>query len=137
MISSMCGRVSVSEFGRLRKIGRPQKRGSHHRLGPHHDVTLRVVMAAALEHLHDGRFPDTRIPDDHYFSSKHQRRSVRCLHASESTLERRRGSRRGRRSWPGRHGRVQCCCYPGKVGSRPICGHFWLSLYSRGYFFAA
>ena len=60
-------------------------------------------MTAALEHLHDGCFPDTRIPNDHNLRSEHQYRSVCSLHASEPTLDRRSGSRRSGRSWLGHH----------------------------------
>lgn len=54
-------------------------------------------MATALEHLHHRRLPDAGISDDHNLRSQHQRRSVTCLHASDSALDWRGSGSRGNR----------------------------------------
>lgn len=55
---------------------------------PHHDVVLWVVVAATLEHLHHRCFPHASVSDNNDLGSKHQRRSVSCLHAADSALGR-------------------------------------------------
>lgn len=52
-------------------------------------------MAATLEHLYHRCFPHASVPDNDDLGSKHQRRSVSCLHAADSALGRcRDGPRR-------------------------------------------